>query len=579
MIRLSRLISDGMVIHKDKKAKVWGWSAPGAVIEVTIKKSGENTVLAKGRTEVKADGSFEVLSDPPRTGEGYELIVSELTKGNITDEKIIRNVAVGLTYIMCGQSNAGFPMCRVRDTYPEEWDDPVDDKIRTFKVTEHYAFKSPEEDVMTGEWKMITPESIDNWCAVGYFAAKKVSKASGCPVGIIDATQGGSPIEAWMGREWLRDYPDRLATADLYCDQELVDRIEHANANEGAKWREELYKNDTGVINRWETQTLDTAPDRDQWKPVDLPAFLWNTDIGHTIGSVWLKKGFDVDKEMAGKEVHLWLGTMTDGDITYVNGKEVGRIEYSYPPRRYTIPAGLLKEGHNEVTVRLSIEHGWGRITPHKMLAIFEGETVRYIDDNDDEHIKWRDGKAHPVIDLSGRWYYRIGATAGEIPGFHFFCWDPTALYNGVLSPCLNYPIGAFMWYQGESNTDNSKTQYYDLTVKQIEGIREAAGDENLPYILAKLPRYDLNKYEGGGDFDIAKDDGTAASIAQENDEYEQLKTEGWAYIQDTQDRLGALPDVYVVDAAGLGEGFDLHPQDKKPLGERYADIILTIHP
>ena len=599
MIRLSRLISDGMVIHKDKKAKVWGWAAPGAKVEAKINKAGEKTALSRGSSSVKQDGSFEIFLDPPNMGEGYELTVTESADGNVTDEKTVGNVAVGLTYIMCGQSNAGFPMCRVRDTYPEEWDDPNDDKIRTFKVVEHYAFEGPEEDVLTGEWRTVSPDSIDNWCAVGYFAAKKVSKTVGCPVGIIDATQGGSPIEAWMSREWLKDYPDRIETADQYRDSKLVDSIEHANATEGTAWREELYKNDTGVTEHWETHTLAMRADRDQWKPVDLPAFLWNTDIGHTIGSVWLKRAFYIgDKEgydtflsenglddtdvafsddtgLLDTDSHIWLGTMTDADITYVNGTEVGRIEYSYPPRRYTVHAGLLNAGLNEVTVRLSIEHGWGRITPHKMLAIFEGETVRYIDDTDNEHVKWRDGSEHPFIDLSGRWYYKIGATAEEIPGFHFFCWDPTALYNGVLFPCLNYPIGAFMWYQGESNTDNSKTQYYDLTVRQVEGIRAQTGDDSLPYILAKLPRYDLNKYEGGGNFDLTQDDGTEASITQGDDEYAYLKTEGWAYIQETQDMLGALPNVFVVDSDGLGEGFDLHPQDKKPMGESYADMIL----
>ena len=96
-----------------------------------------------------------------------------------------------------------------------------------------------------------------------------------------------------------------------------------------------------------------------------------------------------------------------------------------------------------------------------------------------------------------------------------------------------------------------------------------------LPYILAKLPRYDLNKYEGGGDLGLKEDGEATEKTGAEDDEYARLKEDGWRYIQETQDRLGALPYVYVVDSAGLGEGFDLHPQDKKPLGERYAEIIL----
>ena len=597
MIRLARLLSDGMVIHKDKTFKIWGWADPGSEIEVTVCKDGK-PVSDSVRGVAEADGTFKIMIDPPKAGTGYEVLVTETAAGD-KSTLCVKDVAAGLTYIMCGQSNAGFPMCRVRDTYPEEWDDPYDDMIRTFKVTEHYAFDHREEDVLTGQWNSIRPDTIDNWCAVGYFAAKKVSKQTGCPVGIIDATQGGSPIEAWMDREWLEAYPDRLLTADMYCNNELVDSIEKANATEGSAWREALYKNDTGVIEHWEKPDTLSAQNMNEWKSVDLPAFFWNTQIGHTIGSIWLKKAFYIgdragfesclkesgyketevafcdDKDIIGKDVHLWLGTMTDADITYVNGREVGRIEYSYPPRRYMVPEGLLHEGINEVTVRLVSEHGYGRITPHKMLAIFEGDTKRYIDDNDDERIVWRDGKDHTVIDLSGRWHFKVGATADEIAGYHFFCWDPTALYNGVLHPCLRYPVGAFMWYQGESNTDLSKVQYYDLTVKQIEGLRKETEDDKLPYILAKLPRYDLNKYEGGCDLGLKEDGEATEKTGAEDDEYARLKEDGWRYIQETQDRLGALPYVYVVDSAGLGEGFDLHPQDKKPLGERYAEIIL----
>ncbi len=604
-MRLSRLISDGMVIHKDKPFKVWGWGTPGAGIEAGMSKGGV-PVTEHSATEVRPDGTFELTIDPPAAGTGYELFVRQYSEGPDTDDMTedttglsainVDDVTVGLTYIMCGQSNAGFPMCRVRDTYPEEWDEPVNELIRTFKIEEHYAFKGPEKDVLTGQWKPVTADTIDPWCAVGYFAAKKISAQTGCPVGIIDATQGGSPIEAWMSRQWLKDYPDRLETAERYCDDSLVDEIEKANATEGTEWREALYKNDTGVINNWEKDVISS-----EWKPVDLPAFLWDTEIGHTIGSIWFKKlvyigdrsgydeylkssglseqdvAFSESTELISEDAHLWLGTMTDADITYLNGTEAGRTEYSYPPRRYTIPAGTLHEGINDLTVRLAVEHGWGRFTPHKMLAIFEGETVRYIDDNDDEHVRWRDGEEHPFIDLGGRWFYRVGATADEIAGYHFFCWDPTALYNGVLAPCLRYPVGAFMWYQGESNTDNSRDQYYDLTVRQIEGLRQETGDDELPYILAKLPRYDLNKYEGGGDFDLSQKDGNVVAVEQGDDDYEYLKTLGWKTIQDTQDRLGALPGVYVVDPAGLGEGFDLHPQDKKPMGEGYADVILSL--
>ena len=588
---LSRLISDGMVIHKDKPFKVWGRALPGLRIEACLYKGSD--CVARGQTicNDKADspfgivkenvpsGRFELFITPPAPGEGYELKVTCYDDDKAVNETVVKDVAVGLVYIMCGQSNAGFPMCRVRDTYPEEWDDPNDDKIRTFKIQEHYEFTAPVTDVLTGEWNRVSPDTIDAWCAVGYFAAKKISKKTGIHVGIIDATQGGSPIEAWMSKEWLKDYPDRLDIAKTYADAAFRKKIEDDNLSEGTDWRIRLHKNDPGVSGRWE-KPYDEGKDlsSDGWKTVSLPAFLWETEIGHTTGSIWFKKRFEVkDTELIDSDSHLWLGTMTDADITYVNGREVGRTEYSYPPRRYIIPAGTLHEGINEVTVRLVCEHGMGRITPHKLLGIFTGDTVRYIDDNDDEHIRWREDSAavgaaelsaHPFIDLSGSWYYKVGVNAGQITGYDFLCWKPTALYNGVLAPCLNYPVGAFMWYQGESNTDESRKDYYDLTMAQVHGIRKACGDDRLPYVYASLPRFDLNCYEGSYEEPPA---------GMTETEYYDMRRRGWSDMQDIQTKLASGPYMYMGDFTGLGEGYDLHPQDKKPVGEGYADVMLKL--
>ena len=592
LMRLSRLISDGMVIHKDKPFKIWGRALPGLRIEACLYKGLECVAKGQSVCSEEADspfgavresvpgGRFELFITPPPAGEGYELKVTGYKDNDLIDEVTVKDVAVGLVYIMCGQSNAGFPMCRVKDTYPEEWDNPNNDYLRTFKIEEHYEFKAPISDVLTGEWKAVTSETIDPWCAVGYFAAKSIWQKTGLHVGIIDATQGGSPIESWMDRQWLKDYPDRLVVADKYRDDEFVAEVENKNNTEGIKWREALSSVDKGVKGHWEQTDADGGEDRlteAGWKPVKLPAFLWETEIGHTTGSIWFKKKFEVKySELINVDSHLWLGTMTDADITYVNGREVGRTEYSYPPRRYVIPAGTLHEGINEVTVRLSIERGMGRITPHKLLAIISGDTVRYIDDNDDEHVRWRDEAAtgaaelssHPFIDLSGTWYYRVGATCEKIPPYEFLCWKPTALYNGVLAPCLNYPIGAFMWYQGESNTDESRKQYYDLTMAQARGIREACGDKKLPYVYARLPRFDLNCYEGSYEEPPA---------GMTEAEYYDMRRLGWSDMQDVQMKLASEPYMYMADSTGLGEGYDLHPQDKKPLGEAYTDILLKL--
>ncbi len=556
MIRLSRLLSDGMILHKDKPCRIWGKAAAGSKITACVADSCAETI-----TEV--DGRFELFLNPPTPGGGYKLTVKEYANGTtVSDTAVVWDVAVGLVYIMCGQSNAGFPMSRVRDTYPEEWQSPDEPDVRTFKIIEHPAFDHIEEDVLTGSWENVNPKSIDAWCAVGYFAAKKLRSETGLPVGIIDATYGGSPIAAWMSRDMLSDYPDLLAEADKYCDKAYMDKVNEINSHWG-DWRESVASMDPGFKEHWEKSEADGS-----WKSVTLPAFFTETSIGRVTGTVWLKKKFYIgnasdvsdmpvceNEDITGSDVHLWLGTMNDSDITYVNGVEVGRTEYCYPPRRYTVPAGLLKKGVNEITIRLIVEHGMGRVTSHKLLAFFTGDTKRYIDADDNECVEG----AGDLTRLDGEWLYKMGAESSDATGGVFLCYAPTSLYNGVLDPVLKYTVGAFMWYQGESNTGEDRGQYYDLSVKQIEGIREMTGDADLPYILARLPKFGLNEYEGAGN-----------GVGEES-------LDGWSYIQMIQCRLGELDNVYTVDTKGMGEAYDLHPQDKKPLGEEYAKILYSI--
>ncbi len=545
-----------MILHKDKPCRIWGKATAGSRIRAAIADS-------VAETNTGDDGKFELFIDPPAPGGGYKLTVTEYAGNAVaTDTVVVWDVAVGLVYIMCGQSNAGFPMSRVRDTYPEEWESPDEPDIRTFKIIEHPAFDHIEEDVLTGSWVGVTPSTINPWCAVGYFAARKLKEKTGLPIGIIDATFGGSPIAAWMSRDMLKDYPAIIAEADKYCDKEYMDKILEINSH-GGDWREAVAADDPGFKEHWEKTEADES-----WKPVKLPAFFTETSIGRVTGTVWFKKKFYIgsaaeakdmpvceNESIIDKDVHLWLGTINDADITYVNGVEVGRTEYCYPPRRYNIPAGVLKKGVNEITIRLIVEHGMGRFTSHKLLAFFTGDTKRYIDENDMECVKG----AEDLTKLDGEWLYKLGAKASEATGGVFLCYAPTSLYNGVLDPCLKYTIGAFLWYQGESNTGDDRNQYYDLSVKQIEGIRKMTGDERLPYVLARLPKFGLNEYEGA-----------ANGVDAES-------LDGWSYIQMIQLKLGELPDVYTVDTKGMGEAYDLHPQDKKPLGEAYADILYSI--
>ena len=93
------------------------------------------------------------------------------------------------------------------------------------------------------------------------------------------------------------DVISQLQIKDKYRDDEFVAEVENKNNTEGIKWREALSSVDKGVKGHWEQTDADGGEDRlteAGWKPVKLPAFLWETEIGHTTGSIWFKKKFEV---------------------------------------------------------------------------------------------------------------------------------------------------------------------------------------------------------------------------------------------------------------------------------------------
>ena len=89
---------------------------------------------------------------------------------------------------------------------------------------------------------------------------------------------------------------------------------------------------------------------------------------------MWFCRKFTVPGELAGKEAKIWLGTIVDSDTVYINGVEVGHTDYQYPPRKYVIPAGLLREGENSVVIRVKCQNGQGRFTPGKTYAVFDDQ-------------------------------------------------------------------------------------------------------------------------------------------------------------------------------------------------------------
>ena len=508
---LPRLISDGMILQQKKQIKMWGFDRPGRKVMLSF--LGEEYVaVADGQ------GRFEAVLPPMEPGGPYNLYI-----GNENGEEIVvTDILIGDVWLCAGQSNMELPMERVKDRYPEEIRECSEPFIRTFKVIEHSDFHGPLRELQSGSWEKADTGTILKFSATAYFFAKQMYQMTGVPVGLINTSLGGSRIQSWMSREMLQGDVEDLLLAEKYADDAFVAGQLERNQENMEAWHRNLDEQDQGLKRNFKELK---APEP-SFKEVSIPFFFRDTQLQGFIGSVWFLRNFQVTGGLAGKAAKLWLGTIVDSDTVYINGVMVGHTDYQYPPRKYEIPEGLLREGENTIVIRVKCENGHGRFTDGKKYALW----------NDEEE-----------IDLTGKWYYEIGAACEQIEPTDFVNWKPTGLYNGMVAPCRPYTLAGILWYQGESNTHVPEV-YLELMKRMVAGYRKEWGEE-LPFLYVQLPNFAIDRYDSDAD----------------------ETGQGWPVVRELQRRAKKLPRVGMAVTMDLGEDNDLHPLNKKEVGFRLA--------
>jgi len=510
-LRLPRLISDGMVLQRDKDIKIWGWALPGETVTVSFMgQTYSSTADAKGKWEV-------LLPKLPAGGpHSMEITASQ-------QRIIVKDILIGDVWVCSGQSNMVIPMERVKDIYEDEiahCDNPL---IRQFTVPDRYDFNGPREDLDGGIWEPLNADTVLRFSAVGYFFAKALFAKYGIPIGLIKACVGGTPVEAWMSEEVVRQFPGNMEIVEQLRVDGYIDSIKQMEEAKVRAWYESIDENDKG-IQKGHVPWFAPEYDASDWARVKLPASWKEMGLDSIKGAVWFRKEIDVPAFMAGKPAKLYMGTIVDSDRTYVNGVLVGSTSYRYPPRKYEVPAGLLKAGKNVITVRVISNDGNGEFVKGKIYKLF--------------------GHGYE-INLEGEWQYRVGAAIDEpLPTVTFFQYKPTGLFNGMIAPLLNYGIKGVIWYQGESNTDDPKG-YCEKFCAMIADWRKKWGQGDFPFLYVQL-----------ANFMEAKD---------------QPSESQWAQLREEQRRALCLPNTGMAVAIDLGEWNDLHPLNKKDVGERLA--------
>lgn len=534
-VTLPHLISSGMVVQRNQPVKLWGKADPSEAVNVKVAKGKSASTVAD------ADGNWSVSLPALKAGGPYTITINDIT---------LDNVMSGDVLLCSGQSNMELPVRRVTDMFAEEiasYDNP---NIRHFRVPNVFEFHGPKDDV-DGSWKELTQENVMNFSALGYFISKALYEETGVPVGIINSSWGGTPVEAWISEEYLAPYPRAINEKRLYEDDGYRDRIKKLEGENYARWNNVLYLGDPGLHGavKWMEPDFDDS----SWVEVDLISgnsvtdgtvtgddlhnawrgAQWATDgLNPVNGSHWFRKNINLTAEQASKPGVLRLGCIVDADSVYVNGVFVGTTSYQYPPRIYNVPAGVLKEGKNNVTVRLFSQNGQGHFVAEKPYCLILG----------DER-----------IDLTGNWRYNRGAAMTPGPGMEFYCYKPTVLYNAMIHPLINVPVSGVVWYQGESNVSR-RNEYASLLETMMANWRDSMNNPELPFYIVEL-----------ADFLHSSDKRGRAS---------------WAEMRKQQAKAAEdTPNAYLIPNSDLGEWNDIHPLDKKTLGNRVVKAVIAHDP
>lgn len=197
-LNLPSLLSDNMVLQADSNVTLWGWADPGVTVRISTS-WGE-------KIDVKTDYSTRFtarLKTPAATFDPQSLTFS-ITRGGRTVTRTVKNVLIGQVWLCTGQSNMNFAAANgVKDMREEIESGRLNGKIRLFTAPKH-ASECPQEDVF-GSWSVCDPQSAEWFSAVGYFFGDRLQKALDQPVGLVNASWGGTPVEVWTRPEVLND--------------------------------------------------------------------------------------------------------------------------------------------------------------------------------------------------------------------------------------------------------------------------------------------------------------------------------------------------------------------------------------
>ena len=510
-LALPAILSDGAVIQIGRPVPVWGWATAGANVTVRLAGQERKGVAGKdGRWKV----SFKAIAPGP---------IGDLTVTEGAAKVVAHDLLAGEVWVCSGQSNMGFGLNGVLDATNEVRAANFP-QIRLF-AQEGLVSDMPLPDT-AAKWKTCTPEAAGGFTAVGYFFGRELHQQLKIPVGLINASWGGTNIESWMdaptlraskgGRDWL------------------------------AAWEARARKDPSMVRDRWTLEIRDIAfLPRDGSAAVPLSAVEPSSAAPMTARwtDVWQGSGATIGFSAtqpggATLEVAMVPGGWAHAiRVVAPQGAAVDASRFSAV--RVTV------RGKGRYLLRLGMKDVWPWEAHRSAIFTPKGDwTEVVVPFNSVKPIDWAPQKPYDPGVLTNVCFLAESALGPN---------DVAAgLFNGEIHPLMPHAIRGAIWYQGENNAGMAD-RYRELFPAMIRGWRKGWGQGDFPFLFVQLANY------------------MGAS--------EDAKDSAWAELRDAQRGTLALRNTGMAVAIDLGDALDIHPKDKKTVGVRLAlNALATVY-
>jgi sialate O-acetylesterase len=546
--KLRNIYSDNMVLQRGVPIKIYGCAAANEKITADF---------AGVKTEAVASDKGEfILVFPAMEADGQKLELKVFNSRNC--EIKLENILIGEVYLASGQSNMELPLwgeSRFFRSYKGDIELKKSNypQIRFIKIPHKISYKQVEKDIAGSQWQVVSPETAADKSAVAYYFAKQMHQELNVPIGIIQAAWSGTPIEPFISKEAFFDHNDEIGIKN-FVDYELDFEVRKIEYNKKLKEWAAKFNNFAPELTAKTIKWKEVDYDDSDWGKITLPNFITTKyDIN------WVRKTIEISTDMAKKDLILTIGAVDDCDETFFNGVKIGSVgitvdDHWQVVRKYKIPASLIKAGKNVIAIRVFNYYAVGAVESNNHGIFLSSE------DNMNK------------LDLSGEWRIQNEFVAdieqiGMRPAFiskNQRTWNST-LYNGMINPCIIYPIRGVIFYQGCSN-GNEYQRYMQLFPLLIKDWRKKWNNPAMPFIFVQLSAFYKQSPAVRGSDDQWKINLPLYAAG-----------DGYASIREVQTAALNIPGTGMAVSIDKGDQYDIHPAYKSEIGYRLAQEAMRL--